>query len=270
MRSILIVEDEELELEFIEAVIHEELQLEDIVITANTGAQAVRQAKKRRPDIIIMDIMLPEMDGLEAIEEIRKFAPDTCISILTAYTDFRYAQRAISLRVFEYMLKPIKPSDFKATLKRMLESVDEEREHEKSGAPQMVAESITKNGHNEQQSFVDESMRYIQKHFKERLTLQMVASRVYMNAQYFSRVFKRETGVTFTEYVNKLKIQYACKLLETTNYPAYRISSECGFTDPSYFNRVFFAQMNMTPKKYKKLSRMAQEGGEGQKGTEGA
>ena len=59
MRSILIVEDEELELEFIEAVIHEELQLEDIVITANTGAQAVRQAKKRRPDIIIMDIMLP-------------------------------------------------------------------------------------------------------------------------------------------------------------------------------------------------------------------
>ena len=95
MRSILIVEDEELELEFIEAVIHEELQLEDIVITANTGAQAVRQAKKRRPDIIIMDIMLPEMDGLEAIEEIRKFAPDTCISILTAYTDFRYAQRAI-------------------------------------------------------------------------------------------------------------------------------------------------------------------------------
>ena len=67
MRSILIVEDEELELEFIEAVIHEELQLEDIVITANTGAQAVRQAKKRRPDIIIMDIMLPEMDGFEVL-----------------------------------------------------------------------------------------------------------------------------------------------------------------------------------------------------------
>ena len=77
MRSILIVEDEELELEFIEAVIHEELQPEDIVIKANTGAQAVRHAKKRRPDIIIMDIMLPEMDCLEAIEEIRKFAPDT-------------------------------------------------------------------------------------------------------------------------------------------------------------------------------------------------
>ena len=264
MHSILIVEDEELELEFIEAVVREEVQPEDIVMTAHTGAQAVRQAKKRHPDIIIMDIMLPELDGLEAIEEIRKFAPDTCISILSAYTDFRFAQRAISLRVFEYMLKPIKPSDFKAILKRMMESVDEKRENEKSGMPQMIAEAIVKNGNpgGEQQSFVDESVRYIQKHFKERLTLQMVASRVYMNAQYFSRVFKRETGVTFTEYVNTLKIQYACKLLETTNYPAYRISSECGFTDPSYFNRVFFAQMNMTPKKYKKLTRMAQDGSE--------
>lgn len=264
MHSVLIVEDEELELEFIEAVVREELQPEDSVIVAHTGVQAVRQAKKRHPDIIIMDIMLPEMDGLEAIEEIRKFAPHTCISILTAYTDFRFAQRAISLRVFEYMLKPIKPSDFKSTLKRMMESVEESFEQENGGTAPIATETIAKTGasNGEQQSFVDESVRYIQKHFKERLTLQMVASRVYMNAQYFSRVFKRETGVTFTEYVNTLKIQYACKLLETTNYPAYRISSECGFTDPSYFNRVFFAQMNMTPKKYKKLSRMVQDGTE--------
>ena len=266
MYSIMIVEDEELELEFIEAVIQEEFQPQDSVITANTGAQAVRLAKKRHPDMIIMDIMLPEMDGLEAIEELRKFAPDTCISILTAYTDFRFAQRAISLRVFEYMLKPVKPSDFKVLLKRMMESVEDGREHEKVGSTQIATETITKNSNpaGSQQSFVEESVRYIQKHFKERLTLQMVASRVYMNAQYFSRVFKRETGVTFTEYVNTLKIQYACKLLETTNYPAYRISSECGFTDPSYFNRVFYAQMNMTPKKYKKISRMAQEGVESQ------
>ncbi len=264
MYSIMIVEDEELELEFIEAVIQEDLQPEDSVITANTGAQAVRLAQKCHPDMIIMDIMLPEMDGLAAIEEIRKFAPDTCISILSAYSDFRYAQRAISLRVFEYMLKPVKPSDFKVLLKRMTERVEEGREHEKVGSTQIVSEKIVKssNAAGGQQSFVEESVRYIQKHFKERLTLQMVASRVYMNAQYFSRVFKRETGVTFTEYVNTLKIQYACKLLETTNYPAYRISSECGFTDPSYFNRVFFAQMNMTPKKYKKIACMAQEDGE--------
>ena len=96
------------------------------------------------------------------------------------------------------------------------------------------------------------------------VTFDEAAEAMGLSRPYFSKYFRRISGMTFTEYVNTLKIQYACKLLETTNYPAYRISSECGFTDPSYFNRVFFAQMNMTPKKYKKLSRMAQDGGESQ------
>lgn len=61
-------------------------------------------------------------------------------------------------------------------------------------------------------------------------------------------------GVTFTQFINNLRVQHACKLLETTNYPAYRIASECGFTDASYFNRVFYTQMEMTPKEYKRCA----------------
>jgi YesN/AraC family two-component response regulator len=106
----------------------------------------------------------------------------------------------------------------------------------------------------ERQYFIEESLKYIQEHFKERLTLELVASKVFVNPKYFSHVFKREMGISFTEYVIGLKIEHACKLLETTNYHAYRISIECGFSDPSYFNRVFCAQMNMTPQTYRKYT----------------
>lgn len=247
MNVVLIVEDEILEQEFLKTVALDELLPEDTLLTCESGVQAVQLAKQYRPNIIIMDLMISEIDGLTAIQEIRKFLPNVCVTILSAYSDFSYAQKAINLKVFEYLLKPVKPTLFKEIFCKMLESASnghvlvEEKPDEKS--------IETKNG---RQDFIKESIKYIKEHFRERLTLEMVASKVFMNPKYFSHVFKKEMRVSFTEFIIQLRIQYACRLLETTNYPAYRISSECGFSDPSYFNRVFCSRMNMTPKTYRR------------------
>lgn len=243
MSVVLIVEDELLELEFLKSIVAEELLDKDKILTCQSGIQAVKLAKQYRPDIIVMDIIIPEMDGLHALREIRKFLPGACVMILSAYTDFSYAQTAIRLRVQEYLLKPIKPSVFKKVFRGLLPTVATCQVH----ADEKIIEPNTN-----QRYFIEKSIKYIHDNFKQKLTLQMVASYVFLNPQYFSRIFKKEVGVTYTDYVNKLKIDYACKLLETTNYPAYRISSECGFTDPSYFNRVFVQHMNMTPKAYRR------------------
>lgn len=243
MDIVLIVEDETLEQEFIKAVVLDELHPGGTVLTCESGVEAIQLAKKYQPNIIIMDLMISEIDGLTAIEEIRKFLPDACITILSAYSDFSYAQKGISLGVFEYLLKPVKPIVFREMFQKMLKSACSA--HELIDKNKMESNQDPKN-------FIRESLEYINDHFKERLTLKMVASQVFMNSKYFSQVFKKEMGVTFTEYIIQLKIQHACRLLETTNFPAYRISAECGFSDPSYFNRVFCAKMNMTPQTYRK------------------
>lgn len=249
MSVVLIVEDEMLEQEFLRTVVLDELHPEDTLLTCESGDQAIKMAKQYQPDIIIMDVRIPELDGLSAIQEIRKFLPNACITVLSAYSDFSYAQKAISLRVFEYLLKPIKPTDFKQVFCKMLNSVAEGHIQIEERPEEKIAEA-KEDRHN----FIEESAKYIKEHFRERLTLEMVASKVFVNPKYFSHVFKKEMGVAFTEYVINLKIQYACRLLETTNYPAYRISLESGFSDPSYFNRVFCAQMNMTPQTYRKFA----------------
>lgn len=244
MSVVLIVEDELLELEFLKSIVTEELTLEDKLITCESGIQAVKLAKQHRPDIIVMDILIPEMDGLQALEEIRKFLPQASVLILSACSDFTYAQTAIRLRVQEYLLKPIKPSVFKQVFHKLLATV---------AANQVpVEEEIVEEEEINQVYFIEKSLDYIHDNFKQKLPLQLVADKVFMNPQYFSRIFKKEVGVTYIDYLNKLKIEYACKLLETTDYPAYRISSECGFSDPSYFNRVFVQQMKMTPKAYRR------------------
>ncbi|MCL5289786.1 MAG: response regulator [Bacillota bacterium] len=247
MSVVLIVEDELLELEFLKSIVIEELSPADKILTCQSGIQAVKLAKRYRPDIIVMDLLIPEMDGLQALQEIRKFLPQASIMILSAYSDFSYAQTAIRLRVQEYLLKPVKPSVFKKMFQELLAGtalchihVDDEFDEGELGP------------RTNQIDIIEKSLKYIHENYKQKLTLQMVSSYVFLNPQYFSRIFKKQVGVTYIDYINKLKIDHACKLLETTNYPAYRISSECGFTDPSYFNRVFVQQMNMTPKAYRR------------------
>lgn len=247
MSIILIVEDEILERDFIKSIISDELKPQDTLLTSDSGIQAIALAKQHKPDIIIMDLMISELDGLTAIGEIRKFLPDAVITILSAYSDFSYAQKAIRLQVFEYLLKPVKPTVFKEVFCNMLKSIANTNITDKK-----ISEQKNIENQEEKQYFIEESLKYIKEHYKEKLTLEMVASIVFVNPKYYSHVFKKEMGVSFTDYVVNLKIQYACKLLETTNYKAYRISLECGFSDPSYFNRVFYTQMNMTPQTYRK------------------
>lgn len=249
MNVVLIVEDEPLEREFLSIVVRDELLPEDTLLTCESGVQAIQLAKQYRPNIIIMDLMITELDGLSAIQEIRKFLPNSCISILSAYSDFSYAQKAISLQVFEYLLKPIKPAAFKEVFHKMMESSSN-----KGVNIEDKPEELSLENKDDRQYFIEESIKFIKEHFKEKLTLEMVASKVFVNPKYFSHVFKKEMGVAFTDYINQLRMEYACRLLETTNYQAYRISYECGFSDPSYFNRVFCAKMNMTPKMYRKYT----------------
>jgi len=245
--NVLIVEDDILEQEFLYSIIQEELPNGTQLLTCISGTQAVEIARQVLPSIIFMDIIIPEIDGIQAIQEIRKFLPDACITILSASSDFSCARKAIGLHVFDYLLKPVKPSAIKQIYQKMLSSVNNSKTNsedtkieEKLGMP----------------SFVEESIKYIKENYCEKLTLQQVSSHVFMNPQYFSRIFKKEIGVTYTDYVNNLKILHACKLLETTSYAAYRISSECGFSDQSYFNRVFFNHTKMTPKEYQKKTFM--------------
>ena len=245
MNVVLIVEDEMIEQEFLTLAVRDELFPEDMLLSCVSGDDAIKLAKQYRPNIILMDLMLPEIDGLTVIQEIRKFLPNSCISILTAHSDFSYAQRAISLRVFDYLLKPVKPMDFKKIFHQMLKTV----------SSNCILTKEKPNDHiinDKRHYFIEQAIQYIQEHFREKLTLKMVASKVFVNPKYFSHIFKKEVNIAFTDYIIQLRIQYACKLLETTKYKAYRISSECGFSDPSYFNRVFYDKMGMTPQIYRK------------------
>jgi DNA-binding NarL/FixJ family response regulator len=76
-----------------------------IVAEAANGEEGVEQALKVRPDIVLMDIRMPEMDGIEALEAIRKEAPDMKVVMLSTYDNPTYVARSVALGACDYVLK---------------------------------------------------------------------------------------------------------------------------------------------------------------------
>jgi len=123
MYTLLIAEDEQLERQALRFIVDRHCPDIKIVGEAGDGASAVREASQQRPDIILMDIRMPEMNGLEAAKAIRALLPEVRIIMLTAFDEFEYAKQALQIGAVEYLLKPLRPADLVRTLGTVLEEV---------------------------------------------------------------------------------------------------------------------------------------------------
>lgn len=242
MYTLMIVEDEPMEREVLREIISREFKdqikmLED----AKNGIEAIAKAEKNKPDIILLDIGLPGKNGIEVQKEIISFLPKVQTIILTAYSDFTYAQEALKLEVKDYLLKPAKTSNIKLAINKIISNLDKTliSEH-----PFNLKDSKT--------DIMQKSIEYMNINYKEKIDLESISNHIHLNAQYFSRVFKKEMGISCVDYLNQLRINNSCKMLCTTSYPVYRIAIESGFTDASYFSRVFTRFLQETPIEYRR------------------
>lgn len=120
-------------------------------------------------------------------------------------------------------------------------------------------------------NLVDEAMRYIQRNYMKPLTLEKVAEFIGYSPSYFSKVFKLETGITFRNYLNQLRIEKSKSLLLSSSASISEICSTVAFEDQSYFCKVFKKFVGVTPDRYRKRERrlnFAKEHGEKGKGTD--
>ncbi|NLU08393.1 MAG: helix-turn-helix transcriptional regulator, partial [Clostridiales bacterium] len=92
---------------------------------------------------------------------------------------------------------------------------------------------------------------YINKNYRNNITLDTVANMVHLNSSYFSSIFKKEIGMNFSSYLNKIRIEQSMFLLRNTDYSILNIALEVGFEDQSYFSKVFKNFTGMTPKQYR-------------------
>lgn len=99
---------------------------------------------------------------------------------------------------------------------------------------------------------VMEACRYVSLHLNRRISLEEVAEHLHLNASYFSRLFKKETGITFIEYVTRMKMEQAKELLDQTLHSVGEICEQLGYDNQSYFIKTFKAHAGVTPMEYRR------------------
>lgn len=135
MRRILLVDDERIERNGIHMLLGRMPEEFEILDAAN-GVEALKKLETEPVDLILTDIKMPQMDGMELIRHVRERDEHIPIAIFSGYGEFSFAQKAIRYGVSNYILKPVKPQEFEATIRSMTEELEnrekEARQHKES------------------------------------------------------------------------------------------------------------------------------------------
>lgn len=117
--TVIVAEDEELLLTNLVQKIQKADPDFQVAGTAQTGDQALALVEKLSPDLVVTDIRMPVMDGITLLTKVREQFPFTKFIITSGFSDFEYAKKAITLKVSDYLLKPVDSEELKEALSKI-------------------------------------------------------------------------------------------------------------------------------------------------------
>ncbi|MBR4376803.1 MAG: response regulator [Spirochaetia bacterium] len=239
---LLMIDDEQTSFEIVKATIDWK-SLDIVPEYAESAADAMEKIKEEIPDIVLTDIMMPGMDGFELIEWIKTNSYNCEIIILTAYGTFEYARKALDFGVTGYLLKPLNEAELKELINKAIYNISQNSRQ--AGHLNSVNYSLP----------VRLACEYIDKNYQEDINLNKISNYVSLSKNYFCNIFKKETGMTIWDYLIRIRMEEAKKMLLETEQKTYEISERVGYDDPSYFGRLFKKYTGFTPIEFRDSSR---------------
>lgn len=246
-KRVLIIEDNP----DLRAFLESELASQYDIDTAENGLTGIEHSLKHPPDLILSDVMMPEMDGIELCKKIRETTDISHVPIilLTAQTGEAHYLEGIESGADEYFSKPISIPKLIARIENLLQS--REKLHALF-AEQVVLEPGKIAVVPSDQLFLQNAIKIAEKNMQtetfdvEAFAKQMAVSRATLN-----RKIKAITGTSPKAFIRSMRMKRAAHLLASSDLPINEIFFQVGFYDASNFSRVFRKEFGMTPSQYR-------------------
>lgn len=242
------------------------------IYNAENGLEAVKIFKRLFEEnpiqIAILDINMPGMNGIDAAEQIRAADKNAVIIFLTAYDEFSYAKRAISIKVLEYLLKPCDDEELFLVVEEAMRQADLTGDISQKSAGNRTGHN-TGISYDENNALGEDTLHeeelseqgisrvaakiynYVRGHYMEEISMQDAARAMNYSDTYFCRLFKQCFDQNFTSYLTNLRMNEAKKLLQNKEANIKDVSSKVGYSDSKYFAKVFKRMFGMLPSEYR-------------------
>ena len=248
--QVLLVDDEELALEGIENGIQWDDLKVGTIYKANGMRQAIEIMQDNPIDLMISDIEMPGGNGIELIKWVAETKPHIISVFYTCHAEFNYCQEALKLGAIDYVLKPIPYIELEEILKKGILKLQQGREVD--DLRHIWGELVkTKEKH----SPVENVKKMITENISVEICRDELAKSVYMSPDYLTKLFKKETGVSLSEYIIEKRIALAEQLLDATKLSIVEIAQKTGFSYSSYFVKIFKKKRGITPQQYREKNK---------------
>jgi len=217
------------------------------------GIKVLEYITSNKVDIILTEIDMPGLNGVDLLKEIKNKKLNICVIGLSEQENFNYARQGIIYGAFDYIKKPLLKRELLESLRRAAEYLSNKKALEKK----YICNDIdiwTGDEYylNHPNNLIRNVCEYIILNFNLDITLKTISKQFYISPNYFSYLFKEQTGENFHDYLLKVKIEKAKILLTETNYKAYEVSHIIGYSEPAYFSKLFRKYTGNNPTEYRK------------------
>lgn len=246
MGNILIVDDDYITLDSLKQYVNWKKCEVTNVYTAMSASKAKHILETQPVDVLISDIEMPGDSGIELLKWINQTDKNPVCIFLTSHADFSYAQEAVKQNAFLYLLKPTPLEEMESAVCAAMKEAMKRRKN------QLIAEALPESFNEaDNQAALKKAQKYILSHISEDLSRKEVAEIVYLNPDYLSKLLKKETGMSFSEYVLDCRISLAKMLLKATEKSIQEIAGMTGFNSASYFSKIFRQETGVSPASYR-------------------
>ena len=221
-------------------------------VSTSEASRALLALAKSQPDVVVFDYGDPVAADLHLLQSVKRLHPSVPILMVTETHSEELAVWAFRARVWNYLVKPVPLRELKANLQKLAQLTRRRepvaRQIERPGT--MLPTRLVQKPADAKTAAMQQIIENIRRDHTARHAVAQLARACGMDRFQFSRLFRSNFGCSYRSYVMRLRIEAACRTLEEPNRSVTHAAAAAGFTDASYFARMFRRHMRQSPTEY--------------------